>query len=75
MICKNWRRPYEQQRGRNRCAYHPINLEQWLQSLNRSYTTLEQAAVHHGRGNSSVAMDSDVTFLRGFYVESDFSRG
>ncbi|MFO1369621.1 MAG: methyl-accepting chemotaxis protein [Marinagarivorans sp.] len=41
----------------------PINLEQWLHSLNRSYTTLEQAAVHHGRGNSAVAMDSDVTFF------------
>ncbi len=41
----------------------PINLDHWLQSLNRSYTTLEQAAVHQGRASSSLPSDSDVTFF------------
>lgn len=41
----------------------PINLDQWLLSLNSSYTTLEQAAVHHGHSGSFAPADSDVTYF------------
>lgn len=40
-----------------------INVNEWMNDLNKTYTTLEQAAVHRGADNSKTPNTSEVTFF------------
>jgi methyl-accepting chemotaxis protein len=41
----------------------PIDVQQWLEKVRKTYTTLEQVDVHHGRVSSHNPSQSDVTFF------------
>ncbi len=41
----------------------PIDVQQWLEKVRRTYTTLEQVDVHHGRTASHKPSQSDVTLF------------
>lgn len=41
----------------------PINVETWLADVRKTYTTLEQVDVHHGKHSSNNPSNSDVTLF------------
>lgn len=41
----------------------PINIGEWLKEVRKTYTTLEQVDVHHGRASGYQAKNSDVTLF------------
>ncbi|WP_337841581.1 methyl-accepting chemotaxis protein [Rheinheimera sp.] len=40
-----------------------VRVQDWLEQLQRTYTTLEQVSVHQGRSASKAAASSDITFF------------
>jgi methyl-accepting chemotaxis protein len=41
----------------------PINIAEWLTSLNKTYTKLEQAAIHQGNHGASMQNQTEVTLF------------
>ncbi|RYY73356.1 MAG: chemotaxis protein [Gammaproteobacteria bacterium] len=39
-----------------------VNVDEWLRAITKTYTTLEQVAVHHGK-NESKSSNSEITFF------------
>lgn len=41
----------------------PININEWMELLTKTYTTIEQVEIHQGKNNSKAPNDSEVTFF------------
>lgn len=55
-------RDHQQQRQQGRHAA-PLDVQGWLQAIERTYTTLEQVAVHQGKSDLQRPEDSSITFF------------
>lgn len=53
----------QQTRLRHGEVVKPIDVSEWLASVQKTYTTLEQVAVHHGDRHSKTPNNSEVTFF------------
>lgn len=55
----------DMEKFQDRLGHNPSALEvdQWLEELQNTYTTAEQQAVHQGKATAESASDSDITFF------------
>lgn len=53
----------EQQDRITRGEARVIDVEEWLESVRKSYTTLEQVSVHYGKQSVQIPSESSVTFF------------
>ena len=45
------------------CPIEPLDIDNWLNNIKKTYTTLEQVAVHDGKGQQQDSSDEEMTFF------------